>query len=145
MATISLDLRRRAVEAYRNGLTKTYDETAALFGIGRASFNRWLRRERDTGDVKAKPRGGNNPIRVDAVWLRAHAEAEPDARLVDRIAAWAAHSGRTVSIGAMWNAMRRIGWTHKKRRSSPGSATSRASKPSAPRSAPRKRNSTRSG
>ena len=125
MGTISLDLRRRAVEAYRSGLTKGYEATAAMFGIGRASLDRWLRRHRETGDVLPKPRGGNNPRAVDDQWLRAHAEAQPDARIPDRIAAWAAHSGRTVSHGAMWNAMQRIGWTHKKRRSSPKSVTVR--------------------
>jgi len=94
-----------------------------MFGVGRASLSRWLRRQRETGDVLPKPRGGNNPIAVDQEWLRAHAEAHPDARLVDRIAAWAEHSGRKVSLGAMWAAMHRIGWTHKKKRRLPASGT----------------------
>jgi len=145
MGTISLDLRRRALEAYRNGLTKTYDATAEMFGIGRASFNRWLRRHRETGDVVPKAKGGNNPIVVDESWLRAHAEAHPDARLVDRVAAWAAHSGRTVSLGAMWNAMQRIGWTHKKRPSSRANATRPSSKRGVKPSSQRRPSSKRSG
>jgi transposase len=116
-----------------------------MFGIGRASFNRWLRRHRDTGDAKPLPRGGNNPIVVDAEWLRVHAEANPDARLIDRIAAWTEQSGRTVSMGAMWNAMKRIGWTHKKRRSSRASATKPQSRRGARASSPRSRRSTRNG
>lgn len=145
MGTVSLDLRRAALEAYRSGLTKTYDATAEMFGIGRASFNRWLRRHRDTGDVKPLPRGGNNPIVVDAHWLRAHAAANPDERLVDRIAAWAEHSGRTVSMGAMWNAMKRIGWTHKKRRSSRANGTTPRSKRAAKASSLPSRRSKRDG
>lgn len=142
---VSVDLRRRAVEAYRSGLTKGYEATAVMFGIGRASLDRWLRRYRDTGDVLPKPRGGNNPRAVDDHWLLAHAQAHPDARLPDRIAAWAAHSGRTVSHGAMWNAMQRIGWTHKKRRWLPVSATKPQSKRGGLHSSKRKRSSTRSG
>ena len=134
MGTISLDLRRRLVEAYLSGATSTYAETAELFGVGEASVSRLLRRRRETGDVKAKPRGGNRPRVVDLDWLRAHATAHPDARLSDRIDAWAAHSGRRVSLGAMWYAMRRIGWTHKKRLWSPGKKTSPSSRPSAKRS-----------
>jgi putative transposase len=145
MGTISLDLRRRAVEAYRTGRTKGYEATATMFGIGRASLDRWLRRLRETGDVLPKPRGGNNPRKVDDEWLRAHAEGNPDARIPDRIAAWAEHSGKTVSHGAMWNAMQRIGWTHKKRRWSPASATKQRSKPAGQPSSRRKRSSTRSG
>jgi transposase len=114
--TISLDLRRRAVAAYKSGKTATYEATAAMFGIGVASVSRLLRRERETGDVLEKPRGGNNPRVVDDEWLKQHALKFPDARLVDRVAAWKAHSGREVSITAMSNAMRRIDWTHKKRR-----------------------------
>jgi hypothetical protein len=33
MATISVDLRRRAVEAYRTGLTKGYEATAQMFEL----------------------------------------------------------------------------------------------------------------
>jgi transposase len=116
MADISVDLRRRIVDAYQSGKTTTYEATASMFGVGRATVNRLLRRERESGDVLPKPRGGNNPRRVDLEWLRAHAKASPDARLVDRIAAWEKHSGKRVSIGAMWGALNAIGWTHKKRR-----------------------------
>ena len=145
MGTISLELRRRAVEAYRSGLTKTYEATAEMFGIGRASVDRLLRRYRETGDVAAKPRGGNNPILVDDAWLLAHANAHPDARLVDRVAAWAEHSGRVVTIATMSNAMRRIGWTHKKRHWSRVNATSPRSKLAAKRSSARSPSSTRLG
>lgn len=85
-----------------------------MFGVGLATVSRFLRRQRETNDVKAKPRGGNNPRAVDLDWLRTHAQENPDARLRDRIEAWWDVSGRTVSIGAMWNAMHAIGWTHKK-------------------------------
>ena len=121
--TISLDLRRRVIAAYEKGLTPTYEAAAKMFGIGVATVNRLLRRKRETGDVLAKARGGNNPRVVDDDWVRAHCEAYPDATLRERVAAWAEHCGKEVSIPAMSNAVHRIGWTHKKRRRSPANAT----------------------
>ena len=112
--TISYDLRRQIVEAYRTGLTPTYEATAEMFGVGRATVSRLLRRYRQTGDVRPKPRGGDLRRAVDLQWLDEHARKEPDARLVDRIEAYEQHSGRRVSVTAMWSALTAIGWTHKK-------------------------------
>lgn len=114
MADISLDLRRRIVRAYHEGLTSSYEETAEMFEVGRASVSRLLRCDRETGDVLPNKRGGDLRRSVDLAWIGKHAESFPDARLVDRIDAWEAQSGRRVSIGAMCNALDAIGWTHKK-------------------------------
>lgn len=141
----SLDLRRRLVAAYRSGKTATYEAAADMFGVGRATVSRMLRRERETGDVQLKPRGGNRKRVVDDAWLAAHAAAEPDARLVDRVAAWHTHSGVTVSVSAMHDALHRIGWTHKKRLRSRASATLRPSNRGGSRSSRPKRSSTRGG
>jgi transposase len=116
MPETSIDLRRRIVDAYQSGRTPTYKATSEMFGVGTATVNRLLRRKRESGDVLPKPRGGNNPRRVDLEWLKANARAQPDARLVDRIAAWEQHCGKRVSIGAMWGALHAVGWTHKERR-----------------------------
>jgi transposase len=116
MGSLSLDLRRRIVEAYRKGLTTTYEKTAEMFDVGRATVNRLLRRERETGDVHYKPRGGNNPRKVNLEWLKKHALENPDARIVDRISAWKQHSGISVSSFAMRDALRAIGFSYKKRR-----------------------------
>ena len=51
---------------------------------------------------------------VDEDWLRAHAQEQPDARLIDRVQAWEAYRGKRVQVSTMCLAMRRIGWTHKK-------------------------------
>lgn len=113
------------VEAYRSGRSGTYEATAALFGVGRASVSRWLRRKRETGDIAHRPRGGNNPRRVELDWVRGHCAAHPDARIPDRIAAWAQHCGTRVSHGAMWGALHAIGWSYKKRRPSRANVTVR--------------------
>jgi transposase len=59
MAQLPIELRRRILDAYQKGLTATYEKTAEVFGVGRATVNRTLRRHRETGDVLYKPRGGN--------------------------------------------------------------------------------------
>ena len=111
---IGIELRKRIVEAYDSGRSGSYEQTAELFGVGRATVSRLLRRYRESGDVKPLPVGGNYPRQVDLDWLREHAQQEPDARLVDRVEAWEKVSGRRVASSTMSNAMRAIGWTHKK-------------------------------
>ena len=116
MADLSIDLRRRLVEAYRSKKSGTYEQTAELFRVGEATVSRLLRRYRETGDVQDKPRGGNNPRRVDLDWLRKHLESYPDARVVDRIEDWVHQGGDRVGETAMLLAVRACGWTHKKKR-----------------------------
>lgn len=123
MENYSVEFRQRIVQAYRSGESGTYAQTARIFFVGEATISRLLRQDRETGDVRPKHKGGNQPRKVDLDWLRAHLEANPDARLVDRIRAWASTSGRRVSMGAMWNAVRTCGWTHKKRLCLPASVT----------------------
>ncbi len=130
MADLSLDLRRRVVNAYLTGLTETYEATAEMFGIGEATVSRLLRRRRETGDVLPRKRGGDRRRVVDLVWLEEHARANPDARLLDRMAAWKERTGGHVSMGAMWAALDAIGWTHKKRLPSRSNATGRTCRPS---------------
>jgi transposase len=113
------------VAAYLADASGTYAETAKLFGVGEATVSRNLRRYRDTGDVAYKPKGGNNPRRVDLAWMRQNLDAQPDARLIDRVEAWFQHSGQRVSIAAIWSAVHACGWTHKKRRWSPANGTGR--------------------
>src|SRR5216683_4506250 len=143
MAETSVDLRRRLVEAYCSKKSGTYAATAALFGVGQATVSRLLRRFRETGDVQHKPRGGNRPREIDLDWLRQHLVANPDGRLVDRIAAWKEQSGKQVSLGTMWLAVRRCGWTHKKKQWSPENKTAGTSKRSARRLSPSSPVSTR--
>lgn len=102
------------VLAYLEGRSGTYAKTAQLFRVGEASVSRWLHKKR-AGESLMPPKRPGRKRKVDLEWLRQHVAANEDARLVDRIAAWRAQSGDRVSIGAMWNALRAIGITHKKR------------------------------
>ncbi len=125
MADTAIALRERIVRSYREGLSGCYKQTALLFGVGEATVSRLLRRYRETGSVAPKRRGGNYPAKIDLDWLRRHTESEPDARLCDRVVALEAENGIHVTTQSMSRAMRKIGWTHKKRRRSRGSANGR--------------------
>ncbi len=125
MAGLSLDLRRRLVDAYLGERSGTYLETAALFHVGQATVSRLLRRFRETGDVQYKPKAKNNPRRIDLAWLRQHLTEHPDARLIDRVEAWEQRCGQRVGLTAMWDAVHACGWTHKKRLWSRGKGTGR--------------------
>ena len=125
MKTWSIELRRKVVEAYESGRTGNYDETADIFGIGVASVSRWLRKFRETGDVCPRSRKGNNPRKVDLDWLNTHAESYPDARIIDRVEAWAEHSGIRVRIETMRQSLHSIGWSFKKNADGKGAWTPR--------------------
>lgn len=49
---VPVEVRRRIVAAYQRGDTKTYAETAKVFGVGVATVNRLLRRVREGKDVR---------------------------------------------------------------------------------------------
>ena len=131
---ISRDLRTRIVEHYDETPTATYKSTALLFKVGEATVNRILRVHRETGEVMPVPKPKKRRNKVDLEWLRDHAEKFPDARLKDRAAAFEVERGISVSIAGVYYAMVAIGFTHKKKQSSRGSATRSASRRSAKRS-----------
>ena len=117
MGDTPIEIRKLIVEAYTSKKSGTYEQTAELFDVGEATVSRLLRLHRETGDVQPKPKGGNNPRRIDLDWLRQHLEEFPDARLIDRMDAWEKRSGKPIGYTAMWGAVHALGWTHKKRRS----------------------------
>ena len=128
MAPITpLRLRQQLVHAYNSGLVKTYDEAAEMFGVGRATVSRLLRQYRETGNLEPSATRGHRPRAIDDAWLLRHAEAFPDALLRERVDAWLEESGRRVHLSTMALAMKRIGWTHKKRRRWPVRETARKS------------------
>jgi len=110
----SVDLRKRILEAYIQGRTTTYEKTAEVFGVGRAMVSRLQQRFRETGNIQPLPVRGNHPRKVELDWLRAHAQDNPEARLIERIEAWEQKSRKRVASATMSKATRDIQWTFKK-------------------------------
>ena len=123
MEAYSLDLRTRVIAAVEAG--RPWQEIVAVFGISRATLNRYRQRLGATGSLAA----GQSPGRPRAIpparepALRRQLAASPDASLEQHCRRWAAEQGTAVSASAMRWAIRRVGWTRKKRRSPPANAT----------------------
>lgn len=123
MPSISPEIKKLLVAAYESGRSGTYEQTAALFGVSISAVSRTLRRQRESGNIDNKPKGGNYPRKIDLDWLRNNAQQFPDARLQDRIDAWVETGGSPVGITAMSRAMAQIGWTYKKNSWRPRAST----------------------
>lgn len=121
-----LKLREAVLRARAEG--RTYDEVAALLGIGRATVNRILRLHRETNSLEPRPRGGGNvsPIH-DAVAdrLAAIVAEMPDATVAELAEVLMKRSGITTSRSSVTRALERLGFSRKKSASSPRSATRR--------------------
>lgn len=120
MKILSIDLRRRIVESYESGKTRTYKETARMFGVGEATVSRLIRKKKETGDLLPGKRGGGPQRMVDMAWLRENAKEYPDKRLIDRVEDWEKKTGFRVSLSTMCDAMHVIGYSYKKNSNSEG-------------------------
>lgn len=123
--TYSQDLRDRILAAYDRGMeTKQIAET---FGVSKAWARRVKQTRRETGRTTPLPRGGARVVKIDLPRLADLVRAQPDATLAelrDRL-------GVECSESAVCLALKRIGFTFKKRRSTPRSRSA----PTSPRSA----------
>jgi transposase len=123
MRAYSLDLRQRIVAAVAAGMP--VPEAARLFAVSVATVNRYRKRLREAGGL-APGRSPGRPRALapgDEPALVAQLEAQPDARLADHCRAWAGARGAAMSPATMGRAIRRLGWTRKKSRWRPASAT----------------------
>jgi len=129
MKAYSLDLRERVIAAVETGTP--WPEIVRLFGISRATLNRYRRRQRQTGSLVP----GRSPGRPRVIppahepALQAQLAATPDATIGQHCQTWQAHQGHPVHPSAMRRAIARVGWTRKKRPSAPVSATRAPARP----------------
>src|SRR6478609_1736144 len=134
MRAYSIDLKERLVRAVAEG--QPMREAARRFGVAVTTVKRAVVQERETGSLARKPIPGG-PLRIGPereARLRARLEAAPDATVLEHCAWWAEHEGQDLSEATMWRAIRRLGWTHKKRHWQPVSATRRRATPGGKRS-----------
>ena len=113
-----IELRERVVRAYETHETWTYEYVAEVFGVGRATVNRWLSRKRKTGSVAARPMGGSvrTAIRDDEMeFIRRVLEELPDSTLMELQGALFEEYGKQVSIPTIWDNVRsRLGFSRKR-------------------------------
>ena len=124
---LSLDLRRRAVDAYLAG-DDSLDQVAARFAIGRASLARWLARQRQTGSLApsdAKPGPAPKAGLREELALRQAIEEQSDATLRELSARLEERTGVRVGTSAVDRLLARLGLTRKKKTFTRASATAR--------------------
>jgi transposase len=111
MKISNAQVRERAIAAYESG-RGTQKEVAMLYGVDITTFQRWLRRYRNSGSVEPLPRG-HNPPALDEAQMRRLDElvrASPDATLEQLKEAMEVQC----SIVSIHNALKRLGYRYKK-------------------------------
>jgi transposase len=107
------DFRQKVLQALAlDGFKKS--EVSQLFNISRNTIDLWLKRKAATGDVQAKQRQTASPLQKITDWekFRLFAKTHSDKTQVEMAALWEGDiSARTIS-----QALAKVGWTRKKRR-----------------------------
>lgn len=122
-SALSEDLRSRVVAAAAAGAP--HREVGERFGVSAASVSRWRALEREHGDVRARPAGGDRRSgRIDAhkELILALLKATPDLT-IEELRLALAHTGVTVGYGTIRRFFARHGITRKKRQPTPASRT----------------------
>jgi len=121
----SNDLRLRVLKALDGGMNKmTAHKT---FCVSRSTIDHWIALRTRTGSVGANTtyRRGKAPEITDEEMFGAFAREHDGCTLAQMAAAWHQRTGRQHSLKFFSRALRRIGWTRKKRVFSTASATRR--------------------
>jgi len=116
MKAYSLDLRAKVLRAVDQGYART--EIVKLLGVSQATIKRYLKQRRETGDDAPKPMPGRPPKKLAPLQaeLVEQLQAHDDIRLEDHCRLWEQTHGVRVSTATMSRAIKRIGWTRKKKR-----------------------------
>lgn len=111
----SQDLRDRVMAARDRGLATK--QVADLFNVSPAWVRRVMQRRREHSETGPRPRGGVTVVKIDLDQLRQLVREQPDATIKELHA----RLGVDCSVSAVDMALRRLGLTFKKRRSTPPS------------------------
>ncbi len=126
MQIYSKDLRIRAVHAVERGIPRK--EVVEIFSVSLTTLKRWLKMSREGKDLSPGLSTGRKrrilatPEEKRLLW--AQLEENDEATLERHCELWEQKTGVRVSISAMSRAVRgKLGWSYKKRRWVPPSAT----------------------
>jgi len=116
MKAYSQDLRAKVLRAVDQGYAR--GEIIKLLGVSRATIKRYLKQRREMGDVAPKAIPGRPPTKLGPLQaeLGAQLQAHDDVSLAEHCRLWEQSHGVQVSPTTMSRAIKRLGWTRKKRR-----------------------------
>ena len=122
MDAYSLDLRTRVLAACDGG--KKTKQVAQLFSVSPAWVRRLKQRRRQDGSIAPRPIPGGKPKLDEAnrAKLSEFVRQKPDATLQELRQRIAAELHVRISIGALWETLRRMEFTFKKSRRTPASS-----------------------
>jgi transposase len=115
----SVDLRERAVAAYKRG-GRTREEVAAEFSVCDKTLAHWLKLEAETGSLEPRPKGGGNFSALQGEVLETlehQVRMRPDATVQEHFETLVAQTHVHTSRSAVMRALRRQGLGLKKSRS----------------------------
>ena len=115
MRAYSQDLRERVLRAVDLGRSRA--EIVQCFGISLATIKRYVKQRRDEGHVRPKAIPGRPPkkrVQVEA-GVMPQLQAHDDATLEQHCDLWEQTHGERVSRWTMSRAIKRLGWTRKKK------------------------------
>ena len=115
MKAYSLDLRTRVLAAIDGGMSRS--DAVHTFQISLGSIKRWLKMRQNGASLVPKPRKGKTAS-ISAAQLRTlrfQLEQFPDATLAEHAQRWNADHATTLSPWTLGRAIRRLGWSRKKR------------------------------
>jgi transposase len=127
MNAYSKDLRMKVVDAVEQGIPRR--ELVKIFGVSLPTIERYTRQRREGEDLTPKPSPGRTPTigatleQSRALWEQL--ESNKDATLERHCELWEQDHGVRVSISTMSRAIRKLGWSYKKRVWEPPSETKR--------------------
>ena len=125
---LSLDLRRRVIDAINAGMSRR--AAASRFGISPSAAVKWHRLWRETGAVEPRAQGGNTRSgRIDALddAIFAMVGETPDITLAEISQRLEREHGQRFAPSTVHRFFRRRGWTFKKRPAMPASRTEKTS------------------
>ena len=116
MKAYSMDLREKVLRAVDQGYSRK--EIVNLLGVSAATIKRYLKQRRETGNLAPKAIVGRPPKKLGPLQaeLVAQLQAHGDLRLEDHCQLWEQSHKVKVSTATMSRAIKRVGWTRKKRR-----------------------------
>ncbi len=126
----SEDLRERVLRHVDSGKSKM--SAHKTFGVSRSSIDHWIKLRQRTGSLKAKKtyRRGPAPTINDLEAFASFAQRHNGCTLAQMALAWERETGQKLTLMPFSIALRRIGWTRKKRVGATANGVLRSASPS---------------